>query len=253
MLGSWFSTAAPEMKCVPLSRVYAHADARGCWTVELLAAAPREPKMVYDMLTMPNNAHIYRNIEAETCRNVLSTDGPRQTIEVVHESSWRFWFFDGRIRTRQLVKQDDAERSMSFVMEEGAIVKHCGGAWRIWNTADCPPEDVMSEDMEKQHSGLVEEVKAATGEMGGWEDWAIAHMTYSVLVGLPVPSSIVKSIVVQTAEHIWEDLATAVNGNTKAAAADSTEAANLPLASEAEDVTVDAIKSALAVASSQCC
>jgi hypothetical protein len=99
--------------------------------ISLTARVDFPPDGIYDILTDPDNARLFRNLKECTKRVVLEDDGNYQKVEVEHSSGWRFLMFHGEFHTSCLVEQDRAKGTMLFHLAKPGIMKKFEGLWRV--------------------------------------------------------------------------------------------------------------------------
>lgn len=91
---------------------------------------------LYELLTHPDNSHIFRGVKRCIKRRILWNNGCKhQVVEVVNESDWNIaGILRGVAKTKLLVEQDETQRLVHFVLgaHESNPFKELYGRWRIY-------------------------------------------------------------------------------------------------------------------------
>ncbi|KAK9810148.1 hypothetical protein WJX72_005616 [[Myrmecia] bisecta] len=100
--------------------------------VSLRAKVDLPPDRVFDILTNPDNARVFRGIKRITYRKVLERDAQgRQKVEVEHEAAWKFLCFSGSFRTRLFCWQDPRAGTIRFKLARPGMMKNFEGLWVV--------------------------------------------------------------------------------------------------------------------------
>ncbi|EIE21311.1 hypothetical protein COCSUDRAFT_43073 [Coccomyxa subellipsoidea C-169] len=100
--------------------------------VALQAKVDLSPDEVYDILTAPDNASVFKGIKKVPYRKVLQDDGRgKQKVEVEQLAAWKFLMFSGSFATRLYVFQDKRRHIVEFRLARPGLMKDFAGTWRV--------------------------------------------------------------------------------------------------------------------------
>ncbi|BDA44539.1 hypothetical protein COCOBI_06-0150 [Coccomyxa sp. Obi] len=100
--------------------------------VALQAKVDLSPEAVYEILTAPDNAAVFRGIKKVGYRKVLEDDGKgKQKVEVEQVAAWKLLMFRGSFSTRLFVFQDKRRGTVEFRLARPGLMKDFAGTWRV--------------------------------------------------------------------------------------------------------------------------
>ncbi|CAL8463236.1 g2770 [Coccomyxa elongata] len=100
--------------------------------VALQAKVDLPPGAVYEILTAPDNAAVFRGIKKVGYRKVLEDDGKgKQKVEVEQVAAWKLLMFKGSFSTRLFVSQDKRRGIVEFRLARPGLMKDFAGTWRV--------------------------------------------------------------------------------------------------------------------------
>ncbi|KAK9908444.1 hypothetical protein WJX75_007990 [Coccomyxa subellipsoidea] len=100
--------------------------------VALQAKVDLPPEEVYEILTAPDNAAVFKGIKKVPYRKVLEDDGRgKQKVEVEQLAAWKLLMFSGSFSTRLYVFQDKRRGIVKFRLARPGLMKDFAGMWRV--------------------------------------------------------------------------------------------------------------------------
>ncbi|KAA8499713.1 hypothetical protein FVE85_7298 [Porphyridium purpureum] len=123
---------APEVKIIRTGR----GKAMSC-TVRVRADIGMSPELTYFVLTSPENFKVFSNQHKPETRIVRKESATAQEVEIHSRGSWKFLRFQGSFPVHLLVKQDLAQRRVTFELLSKGFMNRFNGVWRV-DTCSAP-------------------------------------------------------------------------------------------------------------------